>query len=413
MELQCNIKVVDMIMGSGKSSAAINYINDNPDKKFLYITPTISEVDRIIHKCGKNRFFKPNNGKFKTKLQSIRFLLNKGCNIASTHALFHIFDTEVTEICKKQGYTLIMDEVTDVVEPYNISPYDAKNILNNYVNVDSETGLLKWKIEQASYSGEFDKVKKLCDMNGLSCYGNSKIMWLLPIQIFNSFEDVIILTYMFSSQIQKYYYDLYNVKYTHLYIRGNSEGSYAFSKSPSRKCLKRNYKKLIKIIDNEKINSIGDDKYALCYSWYRKNCDTDIINTLRKNTINYFNNIMGTPSKNNLWTTYKEYRTRLSGKGYTKGFEFVSCRATNKHRNRTSVAYLINRYLNTTIKQFFLEKGVEIDEDGYALSEMLQFIWRSAIRDGMEITVYIPSSRMRNLLINWINENSEGEENEN
>ena len=36
---------------------------------------------------------------------------------------------------------------------------------------------------------------------------------------------------------------------------------------------------------------------------------------------------------------------------------------------------------------------------------MLQFIWRSAIRDGKEIWIYIPSIRMRTLLKKWIKEN--------
>ena len=35
---------------------------------------------------------------------------------------------------------------------------------------------------------------------------------------------------------------------------------------------------------------------------------------------------------------------------------------------------------------------------------MIQWIWRSAIRDGGEVYLYIPSSRMRMLLINWIDE---------
>ena len=35
---------------------------------------------------------------------------------------------------------------------------------------------------------------------------------------------------------------------------------------------------------------------------------------------------------------------------------------------------------------------------------MLQFIWRSAIRDGEEIWIYIPSIRMRRLLYEWIEE---------
>ena len=70
------------------------------------------------------------------------------------------------------------------------------------------------------------------------------------------------------------------------------------------------------------------------------------------------------------------------------------------------MAYTVNRFLNPLVTQFFKLAGVEIDEDAYALSEMLQFIWRSAIRDGRPITIYIPSFRMRRLLEKWIDENS-------
>ena len=62
----------------------------------------------------------------------------------------------------------------------------------------------------------------------------------------------------------------------------------------------------------------------------------------------------------------------------------------------------MNKY---TFIRFLESKGVTVDEDGFALSEMLQFIWRSAIRDNKEINIYIPSSRMRNLLVGWINNN--------
>ena len=79
-------------------------------------------------------------------------------------------------------------------------------------------------------------------------------------------------------------------------------------------------------------------------------------------------------------------------------------RASNEYRERTAVAYLVNKYFNPFIKNFFTSNGIKVDEDGYAISEMLQFLWRSGIRDGKRITVYIPSSRMRNLLINWIEE---------
>ena len=55
--------------------------------------------------------------------------------------------------------------------------------------------------------------------------------------------------------------------------------------------------------------------------------------------------------------------------------------------------------------EFFRTKNIEIDQDLYALSEMLQFIYRSAVRNGEDINVYIPSQRMRSLLQSYISSN--------
>jgi len=54
------------------------------------------------------------------------------------------------------------------------------------------------------------------------------------------------------------------------------------------------------------------------------------------------------------------------------------------------------------IVQFFKDRGVEVDNDSFALSEMIQWVWRSGIRDHKPINIYIPSSRMRNLLKDWL-----------
>ena len=84
---------------------------------------------------------------------------------------------------------------------------------------------------------------------------------------------------------------------------------------------------------------------------------------------------------------------------------FVPCttRATNDYADRTVLIYLLNRYMKPEIEKYFLGHGVPIDKEKFALSEMLQWIWRSAIRNGEPIKVFIPSSRMRNLLLDWLN----------
>ena len=93
----------------------------------------------------------------------------------------------------------------------------------------------------------------------------------------------------------------------------------------------------------------------------------------------------------------------MKGSGYTKGFVSCNCRSTNDFADRYNLVYAINRYLNPGVPLYFSKKNIVINEDLYALSEMLQWIWRSRIRNGEPINIYIPSNRMRWLLKNWLN----------
>ena len=112
-----------------------------------------------------------------------------------------------------------------------------------------------------------------------------------------------------------------------------------------------------------------------------------------------------------LWTCYKEWKECLvdarTGR-FRNNFLQISARATNAYRDRTRLAYMANRFLDTNIKKLFEKRDIKIDPDEFALSEMLQWIWRSAIRDDKPIDLYIPSRRMRDLLIDWIEQNKNG-----
>ena len=105
-----------------------------------------------------------------------------------------------------------------------------------------------------------------------------------------------------------------------------------------------------------------------------------------------------------MWSTYKHANHKIQGKGYTRGFIPFNKKATNEYRDRTAVAYCVNLYMNVGQKIFYENNGVDVNEDAYALSIMVQWIWRSAIRDGNEIWLYVPSKRMRDLLTNWMEE---------
>ena len=394
-------------MGKGKTSAAINFINDSDeDDKFLFITPYLSEVKRIKESCPGKRFKEPCFLRGK-KMEGIKELINRGSNIVSTHALFQKFDLEIIDLCRAKNYTLIMDEVTDVVEQYEISNDDFDILKERFVDIDDETGLLRWRNPEDDYYGKFTEEKRLCELNSLAYYGGSVMMWMFPIEVFNSFRNIYILTHMFHAQVQRYYYDYYNLPYRYIYVSGNCKENFSFTEDMDKRNHNHyDYEELIHILDDEKLNRIGDRRYDLSKTWYERNKGNASMKQLKNNIVNFFINKRKTRTCDNLWTTFKDYKPLLSGKGYGRGYVALNKRASNEYIQKTSIAYPVNRYINPGIKNFFLKHGIEVDEDGFALSEMLQFIWRSAIRDGKEVWIYIPSIRMRRLLKKWIDEDS-------
>ena len=160
------------------------------------------------------------------------------------------------------------------------------------------------------------------------------------------------------------------------------------------------YASLIHIIEHKKLNALGEDTYALSKEWFKKHRQ-DSVNQLQKNLLNFFCNLMPkqniSSSKVNSWTTYSEYRDSLKGKGYSKGFVDLNSPDEELISNATNLAYLQNNFYPAA-----KPLNLNVSEDDYALSELLRFIWASDIRNGSEIWIYIPSSRMRRLLKEWI-----------
>lgn len=400
------INVIDAPMGFGKTSAAINFMNEKITSdsftRFLYITPYLDEVKRIKTNC--QRFKEPKA--YGSKMNGIEYLFDKGTNIVSTHSLFSRFNERIIDLSKMYGYILIMDEVANVVEPLEISSKDKAMIINHYTKVDEETNMLIWTDRE--YTGKLEEYKNLCDMGCITVYGTGDkqvlLLWMFPVVVFQAFQEVFILTYLFNSQIQKYYYDLFGCDYNYLFVKHINHEYYFTGEFVSYDTSE--YKRNIHLITDEKtntrINQIGEDYYALSKSWYVKYSSSAILQHLKNNCINFFQQISKTPSIKNLWTTFKDFEPVVRGKGYTKGFVSINLRATNEYKHKTAVAYLVNIFLNPVVKNFFLDRNITIDEDGYALSEMLQLIFRSAIRDNNPIKLYVPSKRMRDILIGWL-----------
>ena len=87
---------------------------------------------------------------------------------------------------------------------------------------------------------------------------------------------------------------------------------------------------------------------------------------------------------------------------HSKGFVPCNARGTNEFKDKKALAYLVNFFMSPEIRQFVNHYDLIFDEDMCSLSALLQWMWRSQIRNGKPIDIYIPSERMRELLNNWI-----------
>lgn len=406
------VNVCDAIMGNGKSQSAITYMNEHKDKRFIYITPYLEEAARIKDGCPDLGFIEPTD-KLKqfgfTKAKHTAALLKDGRNITTTHQSFKNYTEEMLEDVRRNGYTLIIDESVEVLECESSFAGDIQILIEaGYLMRDGDV----IKATGKPYAGGcFGDLLKFCGIRELiQVDGNPNLFyWLLPPRLLTSFQDVFVLTYLFESQSIHHFLEIYHIPYRYIGIEKISTGTgYRFSEDPN--CYTPPYvhelKNMIRILDRKKLNEIGDSRCAMSVSWYQNGRHID---KLKKNVYNCIRNVWAdVPAEKKMWGVYKSDFQKLKGKGYTKAYLVFNARATNEYRDKDHLIYLSNVFMNPNDKIFYQQHGVEVDDDMYALSIMVQWIWRSAIRDGKQIALYIPSKRMRSILQDWIEATSKG-----
>lgn len=378
-------------------------MNAQPEVKNIFITPFIKETERVQRDCPGLDFKTPED-KSKSKSAHFKDLLEAEHNIAGTHSLFTRVDSETLELIRMGGYRLFLDEVMNVVHQMNVTPSDLQMLENDgYLIIDRETGKVTTSEKADNYSGAFIELIENARSGRLVCFNNTFLLWHFPPEVFEAFEEVHVLTYLFDGQIQRCYFEYHDIEYEKFGVEGTRETGYwlvPYDPLNGDKDLRDRLKDDLNVYDG-KLNNIG--KKRLSYSWYQSNAkNLRVMNKLKKDTYNYFKNIVKGNTSENMWTTYKVAEDVLKGSGYTKGFVPHNARATNEYRHKKNLAYLIDRYLPPQMIHYFEEKGVEMNPDLFAVSELIQWLFRSALRDEKPVNLYLPSERMRGLLFQWI-----------
>ena len=317
------------------------------------------------------------------------------------------------ELITQQQYILVLDEAIDVLTMTDIQRNDM-DILIKSQSVREEDGFIEWinTDYQDSEGGRFREEMMKAKSKNLLKYDDSYYFWSIPPELFRCFKEAYVLTYMFEAQEIRCFFDMYEIPYT---LIGTHRVDGGFEFCPIEQMdRRRELRDKIHILDHEKLNAIGDKRTALSVTWYKSAEDSDDeeanVDRLRKNLGNLFKNIWGVPASSVMWTTYKENKESLKGKGYESSFVSYNKRACNEYASRTHLAYCVNNFPRPWEMKYFREHGAEINGDMYALSILVQWIFRSAIRNNEEIWVYIPSARMRSLLMTWLDNLAEGKD---
>lgn len=421
MTFNGKVRVLDACPGSGKTTKLIKEIAEMPvDSKIIYVTPMLSECHRVagtyalvddngnitgaMKDCGevvydlshplhKHKFQHPTTANVEgSKLVNLKELLSTGANIVTTHALFRSLSAEILSIVKQQGYTLIVDEVLSTYETYEGSAGPESDIISLYkqgiLYLDSDGFTLRWdKSKLDATNLIYSEIMYLMEVGCLLLVDGRAVVWELPLEVITSFKAVTVATYMWEGSYMAGYFKFHGI--------GVDIESWGLTG--------KDFKNLITIIDDEAMNAIGNSRTALSKAWSTNNKAGLAALKGALSTFFKYRTPLAT-SQDKLWTCYKNAFPKLKGMGYTKNWIACGTKSTNDYANTKALAYCVNLFYNPMLVKLFAMKDIDSDQDRYALSEMVQWVYRSQIRNGGEITLYIPSKRMRGLLVDWLDD---------
>ena len=459
--------ICDVICGGGKTQAAINMINKNPNARYMYISPFLAQLDRVQGAC--NGMQQPRGGERESKIPDLHNILESGQSVAITHELFkRLDDTALTHI-SQQGYVLICDEA--------INPFDTVDMINTYdvafaftsglLECDTITGQVQRGERGKAYKGDLYKpLVELVDKgNVYTAITNNKtaarpsntLITMLDFKLFETFQSVYVLTYMYALQPLDLYFRIHAPEVKPHYISTKPTSAalnphtplldvvkalanaheYEFVDTPDNKPEDKaiwKYGELIKLYTPTRTlcpkgKNNKPHKYTYSKTWYdhfvtassapaaevrqslrRFTEQPDVAAALRaarergdahKTALDYL-----------VATTYNAHVAAIRGDISPKHFIPCNTKATNDYSECVAVAYMVNMHLPPEIINYLhyrLKDQFDTDElttgainETFALTEVIQFVYRSAVRNNKAVYVFIPSTRVRTLFENWI-----------
>jgi len=417
------VKVQSAIMGYGKSSSAIQMIQSEPDNFYFVVLPYLDEVGRYKEECNKfltggNQLIEPSS---ETTIKSVDLenilRMCKG-SVVTTHSMFEsLTDKHIDTIRKlpmKRGEkVLVLDETIDLVKPVSSSRLSHRalqaDVDNEYIVVNETTGKVQWNsLKDFDSQGAYphhEYLRNLCDTGMLYFLDSRYVVMEVTMNFLECFDRVIVMTYRWSSSIMANYLRINAVSWEKLPLKYDRvmevyryiaehlviSDDYSIDEVRLSKSGFENDLPLAKRLLNKQIKQAMSD--------YEIGIEETLYTTFKsvggEDMVKWFNTLtIGQPS---------EMDSR--GRRKPKAFLAHNTLGTNKYRHCKLMVYGLSKHLQPGISSFFSKHGSSIDSEAWALSSMLQWLFRGCIRDhdsGEVMVAVILCPRMRRLAQGWL-----------
>lgn len=460
-----SVCIISAIMGTGKTEAAIDYVKGLPaDKKIIVATPYKDEIDRYEESTGfkLKQPVNPNDCEG-AKMPFFKKLLEQGHNIVTSHELLKRCSDEEIELINSQGYELILDESPtcyakykpeDIDEPYykglpsntvkmlraqrKMTAKQIEDFVSECTTEDPETHLLYWRKDESGRDvppGRYVQEQKLVKQHRLVHNAYGRLLIIFPVDVLKAFTHIKVMTYMYNNSELRCYLTQFGFESYTNFISDKMTFTIDYDERarPEDEEVINPYRELITVwtpSTNKKKEKhfVGEGECDLSARYYKQRATPDDLASVGSDLYNWLNNGFEKPVKKKdfFYSTFKvgydskdrniwrDVKSKNANK-YKKSHVAINERATNEYRECTKVAFLGNIYMDVEVKRYLVSLGLlspyddEINkfDDAFAVSTLVQVVFRSAIREMKPIDLYLPSSRMRNLLNSWLNSDYE------
>lgn len=404
------ISVVDEMPGTGKSTALLREINNSPNKNYIWVSPLLTEagtgvegsLGRVQKEAPNLNFVAPSSSHEGSKLGHLKHLLKVGENVSITHSLFMMITKDMVADIEGNEYHVIIDETIDKVYIHNKGGMveDIVKFIDLKVVEVHEHGRLKWV--GPSFSTHTEE-KDLCDEGLLYLHQGSLLVKRYASVVYEVALSVTILTYLFRASPMRMWLDACRLpwEYREVPLRASSDD------------LRGRLKGLIHIEPQDLTISRWQEKSDTIFSstWYKEASEEQLAYMSDLNS-RLYDRWRRRNEVQLMFSVFKDYADKVAGRGCKQknhqdpNVNFVpkNARATNQHDTKSHVLYEVNVYPLVDVERYLnhiVPSGV-LDRDLFSLSEMIQVVFRSRIRKGEPINLYISSDRMRRLFEDWL-----------